>query len=175
MRLNWGCGPVIADGWVGSDRDNHGQEHIGDIRDGLPWADGTFDYCVSHHALQMLPWPALAPALAELRRVTAPGGWLRISVPDLLAAVYAYEIGDPDHFQVNDAHEKTVDGKLCLYLSQAGSTRSVFTGPWLEALCQRAGWVGAHRSGFAVTASPFDEITALDTRPAESIFIEAVA
>lgn len=175
MKLHWGCGPVVAAGWVNSDEDDHGQDHVGDIRDGFPWSEGTFDYCVSHHALQMLPWAALVPALAELRRVTKSGGWLRISVPDLLAAVFAYEVGDPDHFQVSDAHEKTIDGKLCLYLSQAGSTRSLFTGPWLEELCSRAGWVVVRRAGFAVTASPWENITALDSRSAESIFVEAVA
>lgn len=175
MRLHWGCGPVIVDGWVNSDRDDRGQNHVGDIRDGLPFADGTFDVVVSHHALQMLPWDALVPSLTELRRVTRPGGWLRLSVPDLLAAVFAYEIGDADHFQVSDSHEKTLDGKLCLYLSQAGSSCSMFTAAWLEELCGRAGWVNARRTGFATTTSPWPDITGLDSRPAESIFVEAKA
>jgi len=174
-RLHWGAGPVTAAGWIASDRDDHGQDHVGDIRNGLPFADSTFDYAVSHHALQMLAWPELVPALAELHRVTRPGGWLRLSVPDLLAAVYAYEIGDPDHFQIDDANAKTLDGKLCLYVSQAGATRSVFTDLWLEELCVNAGWVTPTRAGFAVTTSPWPEITSLDGRPAESIFVEAVA
>lgn len=172
-RLNFGSGPMVAPGWINIDRDNQGQQHRGDIRDGLPFDDGTFDYVVAHHALQMLAWPELVPALIELSRVTIPGGWLRISVPDLLAAVYAYEVGDADHFQIDDAHEKTIDGKLCLYLSQAGSTRSVFTTGWLERLCGRAGWLDPHQVGFCVTTSPWPEITSLDSRPIESIFLEA--
>ena len=174
-RLQWGCGPKLPAGWVNSDRDDHGQNHVGDIRDGLPFDDHTFGYIVSHHALQMLAWPELGPALAELHRVARPGGWLRLSVPDLLAAVYAYETGDADHYQIDDANEKTIDGKLCLYVSQAGATRSVFTAPWLEELCVRAGWVNPHRAGFGVTASPYPDITSLDSRPAESIFVEAIA
>lgn len=174
-RLNFGCGPTIAAGWTNIDRDNHGQDHRGDIRDGLPFADDAFDYVVAHHTLQMLAWPELVPALAELHRVTTPGGSLRLSVPDLLAAVYAYETGDSDHFQIDDAHEKTIDGKLCLYLSQAGATRSVFTSDWLERLCSRAGWIDPHQVGFCVTTSSWLEITGLDSRPAESIFVEAVA
>lgn len=173
-RLNFGCGPQVAAGWVNFDRDNHGQEHRGDIRDGLPFGDDSFDMVVAHHALQMLAWPELVPALAELRRVTCPGGWLRLSVPDLLAAVYAYEIGDPNHFSVDDAHEKTLDGKLCLYVSQAGATRSVFTADWLERLCGRAGWFDPHQVGFCATNSPWPEITGLDSRPGESVFVEAV-
>lgn len=109
-RLNFGCGPVTPAGWVNFDRDNHGQEHRGDILAGLPFADGTFECVAAHHVLQMLSWPELVPALAELHRVTAPGGWLRISVPDVLSAVYAYEVGDADHFQIDDTHEKTIDG-----------------------------------------------------------------
>lgn len=174
-RLNWGCGPKPPAGWVNSDRDDHGQDHVGDIRDGLSFDDATFDLVVSHHALQMLGWPELVRALSELRRVTRPGGWLRLSVPDLLAAVYAYETGDPDHFQIDDTKEHTLDGKLCLYVSQAGATRSVFTGLWLEELCARAGWVNPQRVGFCVTSSPWSEITALDSRLAESIFVEATA
>jgi SAM-dependent methyltransferase len=173
-RLHWGAGPVAAVGWVGSDLIDYGQEHVGDIRDGLPFEDAAMAYCVAHHALQMLAWPELVPALAELRRVTRPGGWLRLSVPDLLAAVYAYEVGDADHFQVADANEKTIDGKLCLYLSQAGASRSVFTAAWLEELCIRGGWINPVRVGFGLTASPHPEITNLDSRPTESIFVEAV-
>jgi SAM-dependent methyltransferase len=175
MRLHWGCGPKPPTGWVNSDRDDHGQDHVGDIRYGLPWDDDTFDHVVSHHALQMLSWPELVPALAELRRVTRPGGWLRLSVPDLLAAVSAHETGDADHYQIDDANETTIDGKLCLYVSQAGATRSVFTGLWLEELCVRAGWVNPQRVGFCVTSSPWPELTSLDSRPAESIFVEATA
>lgn len=174
-RLNFGCGPIIRDGWVNFDRDNYGQQHRGDIRDGLPFADGFFECVVAHHALQMLAWPELVPALTELRRVTTPGGRLRLSVPDILSAVYAYEVGDADHFQIDDAHEKTIDGKLCLYLSQAGSTRSVFTIGWLEELCRRAGWIDPHQVGFCVTTSSWPEIVNLDSRPAESIFVEATA
>ena len=174
-RLNFGCGPVTPAGWDNFDVDDHGQEHVGDIRDGLPFKDGTFTYCVSHHAMQMLPWAALVPALAEMQRVTMKGGWLRISVPDLLAAVRAYDIEDRDHFQITDDYEASLDGKLCMYISQAGSTRSVFTGLWLAELCARAGWIGVRRTGFTVTASPWLDITSLDTRRDESLFIEAVA
>jgi SAM-dependent methyltransferase len=173
--LHWGCGPTVAAGWVNSDRDDHGQDHVGDIRDGLPFDDGTFDHVVSHHALQMLGWPEVISALGELRRVTRPGGWLRLSVPDLLGAVCAYEIGDPGHFQIDDDVQKTIDGKLCLYLSQAGATRSLFTPLWLEELCIRAGWINPRSVGFCATTSPWPEIVTLDCRPGESIFMEAYA
>lgn len=174
-RFQWGCGQTVTAGWVNSDRDDHGQDHVGDIRNGLPFDDAEFDVVVSHHALQMLSWPELVPALAELRRVTTRRGWLRLSVPDLLAAVYAYETGAAGHFQIDDANEKTLDGKICLYLSQGGGTRSVFTYGWLDELLDRAGWVNPQRVRYGVTSSPWPDITSLDSRPDESIFVEATA
>jgi predicted SAM-dependent methyltransferase len=173
--FHWGCGPAVAAGWVNSDVDDHGQDHVGDIRDGLPYNDATFGYTVSHHTLQMLPWAALVPALAELRRVTAAGGWLRLSVPDLLKAIRAYDIADVDHFHIADEHETSVEGKFCMYVTQAGSTRSVFTAPWLVELCGRAGWARPRQVGYQATASPWPPIITLDTRPDESAFVEAVA
>lgn len=173
--LHWGCGDVVADGMVNSDRDNYGQEHVGDIRDGLPWAPAAFGYVVSHHALQMLPWAALVHALAELRRVTMPGGWLRLSVPDILAAIDAYDAGDTDHFQIDPSHEPSLDGAFCMYVTQAGATRSIFTAGWLIELCGRAGWADPHQAAYAVTGSPWPGIVSLDTRRAESVFVEATA
>lgn len=175
QRLHWGCGPDVAADWENSDVDFYGQQHAGDIRDGLPYDSGAFTYTVSHHALQMLPWAALVPALSELRRVTAPRGWLRLSVPDLAAAMHAYRAGDTAHFQVADDHERSIDGKLCLYVSQAGSTRSVFTAPWLRELCARAGWKDVTQTPHRTTISPWQDIITLDSRPEESVFVEAVA
>lgn len=173
--LNWGAGPRWRDhpDWVASDRDDHGQDHVGDIRDGLPFDDGAMRLIVSHHALQMLPWAALVPALAELRRVTARGGWFRLSVPDAVAAFLAYRHFHAEHFRVADEHEASLDGKFCLYLSQSGSTRSVFTGPWLCELLERAGWVSPCLVGYTATTSPHVGIIELDSRPDESLFVEA--
>lgn len=174
-RLSWGSGPVIVAGWTHSDLHawGHDQEHVGDIRDGLPFKDGEFDYVVSHHALQQIPWASLVWVLAELRRVTQPGGWLRLSVPDAVAAFLAYRHFHAEHFLVADEHESNLDGKFCLYLSQGGSTRSVFTGPWLCELLERAGWVSPRLVSFQVSVSPHGGIVELDSRPDESLFVEA--
>ncbi len=171
MRLDWGCGPDLEAGWVGSDLVDWGQEHVGDIRDGLPWDDGTFDYAVTNHALQMVPWADLVPTLAELRRVVS--GWVRILVPDLTAALWAFHRADAGHFQVADEHEHSIDGKLCMYLTQAGSTRSLFTAHWLAELCERAGFSFTHHAAPGLTITGIDGIVGRDSRPAESLIIEA--
>ncbi len=128
---------------------------------------------MARRVLRLLPWPDLIPALAELRRVTRPGGYLRVLVPDLLAAVHAYEVGKTAHFVVADRVEASIDGKLCVYLSQAGSTRSVFTARWLQELLYRAGWAEAWTIGAGETGSELAGIVELDSREHESIIIEA--
>jgi SAM-dependent methyltransferase len=174
VNLNWGCAGVISPRWYGSDRDDYGQDHVGDIADGLPWPDGTFDIVVTHHTLQMLAYPQLVPALAELRRVLRPNGVLRLSVPDLERAWRAYENNDAGHFLIDDGIERSLDGKLCAYLSQCGSTRSVFTGPWLCELVRRVGFLDAWLVSFGATCTNHTDCVELDTRPAESVFVEAV-
>lgn len=174
MRLNWGCGPHLVDGWVGSDINDHGQEHVGDIREGLPWGDSTFRLVVAHHSLSLLTWEELVPALRELRRVMMPSGVFRASVPDLMGAVRAYHGQNPDHFKVSDTHEPTLDGKFCMYVTQAGASRSVFTLPWLGALLTRAGFTKAWPTRAGVTQSVWPEVVELDSRPAESLFVEAL-
>lgn len=182
-RLSFGSGPVVRDGWRHSDlrwwpgmqMDGPGaRDHVGAIQDGLPFADGELAYCVASHSLQMLPWPDLVPALTELRRVTRKGGAIRILVPDLLAAFSAYINDQREHFKVAPKIESSLDGAFCVYVTQAGATRSVFTRSHLADLLVRAGWAEPHRMPFGVTRTPYAGIVDLDDREDESLIVEAV-
>ena len=179
-RLDWGCGPIVAahEGWTTSDENDYAQPfplrfptHRGRIQDGLPWATGTFAYVVTHHALMMLPEPDLIPALAELRRVTKPGGWLRVSVPDIAGAFDAWVEGDRQWFPLV---APDTDTAFCQYVTQNGATRSVFTLRRLERLFRDAGWTHVVSTDAGVTHSDVAGITELDSRPGESLFMEAV-
>jgi hypothetical protein len=69
-RLNWGCGPQPAPGWLNADRiAADGVQLVCDIRDGLPIPDASMRGAVAMHALQDLPWTDIPGAVAELRRV----------------------------------------------------------------------------------------------------------
>jgi len=174
-RLNWGCGPEIRDGWENSDLIDygHGQQHVGDITAGLPYDDGWFDYAVSHHVLQMIAWPDLVPTLVELRRVITAVGWLRLSVPSLHAAMNAWARNDRSWFPIDDRHEESVDGKFCMYVTQAGATRSVFTLGWLLELLGRAGFSTMCPCRAFETSTGIDDLTALDSRRVESLYVDA--
>ncbi len=171
MRLNAGCGPVTPESWVNVDADAYpGAMHC-DVLDGLPFDDETFDGAVAHHVLQCVAWPSLERWLDEVRRVLKAGAWLRITVPDLLGAVAAHADGRAEWFPIDDKIEWSIDGKLCVYVSQAGATRSVFTGFWLVDLCERAGFTNVWPSDGSTGGPPW--LTDLDSRLDESIVVEA--
>lgn len=174
-RLNWGAGPDWAQhhNWTASDRDDFNQEHVGDLLAGLPWPDGTFAYAVTNHALQMVRYVDLVAALAELRRVLVDDGWLRILVPDVMAAVQAWARGDLNWFPIVEQAETSIDGKLCAYATWYSEARSVFTPRWLVELCGRAGFTDAAPVAWGETLSAHAGITDLDSRPYESLVVEA--
>ncbi len=186
QRLSWASGPELNMGWRHSDEQFYAgmllpslglsdeecpADHVGRIQDGLPWADGFFDYVVTHHGLMMLPEPDLVPALVELRRVTKSGGWLRVSVPDIERAIRALRLVDRSWFPVE---AEGADEAFCRYVTQNGATRSVFTVRRLRRLLEAAGWSENLVVEFGYSPYAPEGITELDSRSDESIFMEAV-
>jgi SAM-dependent methyltransferase len=174
-RLNWGCGPGPAAGWLNSDRNGGpGIEIVRDIRDGLPLEPDSVDYIVSIHAFQDLSFLDIVPSLQELHRVLAPGGVLRLGLPDLDRAIQAYVAGDRDYFYIPDADATSLGGKLIAQIIWYGSVRTPFTFDFVAEALGTAGFRAVHRCRFGETLSPFPEITTLDNRERESLFVEAV-
>lgn len=174
-RLNWGCGSHPAPGWINSDRKSApGIDISCDIRAGLPLADASIDYAVSIHALPEVPYPDLAPTLSELRRVLKPGGVLRLGLPNLERAIDAYRNGDRAYFLIPDEEMGTLGGKLIAQLVWYGYSRTMFVPEFVEELLHRARFSEVHHLALGRTASPFPEIVALDDRPRESFFVEAI-
>jgi predicted SAM-dependent methyltransferase len=59
-------------------------DHVGDARDLSRFADGAFGEIYASHVLEHFDYVEELPAvLAEWHRVLAPGGVLRLSVPDI--------------------------------------------------------------------------------------------
>jgi predicted SAM-dependent methyltransferase len=174
-RLNWGCGTEPEPGWINSDIKEDPTVDIScDILQGLPLEEGSIEYAVSIHALPELRHPDLVPALMELRRVLAPGGVLRLSLPDLDRAIEAYRGGDRQYFHlIPDEDARALGSKLITQMLWYGYSKSLFTYDFAAELLERAGFRQIERCGFRQTASRFEEIVALDNRPEESFFVEA--
>ena len=174
-RLNWGCGPSPRAGWTNSDRVwGPAIDLVCDIRDGLPVPDDTFDYVVSIHALNQVPFGEAVPVLEELRRVLRPGGALRLSVPDLDRAIDAYRRGDRGYFLVPDSDAVSVGGKLSVQMTWYGTTRLLLTYDFLAELLGKARFTDIRPCGFGRTQSPYPGIVELDDRERESLFVEAI-
>lgn len=173
-RLNCGCGPVAAAGWINSDiLVRPGVDVCCDIRRGLALRDATFFYAVAMHVLQDLAWPDIPPALSELHRVLRPGGILRIGVPDLDRAIAAYQSADRGYFYIPDQDSDTLGGKLITQIIWYGSVRTPFTFDFLSELLSRTGFANITRCTFRGTHSHYPEIVSLDNRPRETLYVEA--
>lgn len=81
-NLHIGCGARIIPGWHNIDLDPPA-DTILDVRQGLPYTDGSVSLIYSEHHHEHLTLEEGNMLLSEYYRVLKPGGVLRISVPSL--------------------------------------------------------------------------------------------
>jgi predicted SAM-dependent methyltransferase len=92
IKLNLGCGPFGLDGWVNLDLHQHERVTLtADCRYRLPIGDGACrGIHVEHYFEHLNPTDERGRFLKECLRCLAPGGVLRIIVPDTERFVHAY-------------------------------------------------------------------------------------
>ncbi|MDZ7771611.1 MAG: methyltransferase domain-containing protein [Balneolaceae bacterium] len=79
--LNIGCGETWHPDWVNLDlAPRHPEVRRHDLREGLPFGEGTVDACYSSHVLEHLDEEEADFFIREQRRVLRPGGVLRVAV-----------------------------------------------------------------------------------------------
>lgn len=167
-KLNLGCGPIQPKGWDNADADPSWK-----AADPALLSPAAYDIIVANHVLQMVPHHEVVKTLEQWSWLLADGGTLRVLVPDLMAAVHEFENGAVHHLKVSDETEPTLDGKLCAYLSQAGTTRSFYTPLRLLDVLRQAGFSGVSRCEPHETTCAHPEILELDSRLDESLIAEA--
>lgn len=169
--MNFGCCSVQPDGWVNVDKDDYGQDVIADARCGLPFKDGAFDCIFANHSLQQVNVHDIPAVLAELYRVTAPDGVLRISVPDIVGAFHAYLEGNLDWFPNDEPH---LAQRFTNYLTWYGTNTTPFTASALAKYLREAGFE-ASNGWYGLTKSRWNNtVELLDDREPESIFMEGL-
>ena len=97
LKLHIGCGKGHLAGWI--NMDVHPAPLALNVLRGLPFADGAASHVFVSHLLEHLYFPRdVAPFLAEVKRVLAPGGVARIVVPDVERCIAAYLHNDREFF-----------------------------------------------------------------------------
>ena len=87
----------------------HSTLHIASSAEEMPFASGMFGVVIIKHVVEHLPHPARA--IAELERITAPGGILILSTPNLASLLKPWKgekwIGyqDPTHISLKPPQE----------------------------------------------------------------------
>jgi len=82
--LNLGCGGHFHSDWVNVDIAPHDPRVLQhDLQSRLPFEDSSFAAVYHSHVLEHIPKSQAAAFLNECHRVLAPGGVLRVVVPDL--------------------------------------------------------------------------------------------
>jgi predicted SAM-dependent methyltransferase len=100
--LNLGCGDTGHPAFVNVDLHPHPGIISHDLRKGVPFADGTYDFVYHSTMLSHFRRPEAVRFMQECRRVLKPGGILRVVTEDLeqLCRVYLQKVeaawnGDP--------------------------------------------------------------------------------
>lgn len=194
LKLHIGCGSHVLPGWV--NLDVHPAPLCWNVQWGLPFADGAASHVFVSHLLEHLFFPRDALAfLAELKRVLAPGGRVRLVVPDVAQLIDAYHRGDRDFFAQRAAHWQGARGDgplLPQFLNYAGAGpdpawlfeahKFGYDFDTLAAVLREAGFEDIERSRWMGSADPalcVDDQSAV--AGAEhggghySLFVEAVA
>lgn len=84
LRLHVGSGPARLEGWLNVDRQDLPEvDLVADVTAGLPVDEGAAEAVFAEHFLEHLPLDDAVAFLREAHRVLAPGGWLRLTTPNL--------------------------------------------------------------------------------------------
>jgi SAM-dependent methyltransferase len=135
-----------------------------DVTRRLRHPDASVDAIYSSHVLEHLTPDEADHALREFHRVLAPGGVLRIAVPDLDQVIAGYDPEAPDAFLEGmlQGRERSTSRHRHWWLYNERS---------LRAALERAGFRDIERRGFREGRCP--DVERVDTRP-HSLFMEAV-
>lgn len=184
-RLHLGCGKRYVDGWINVD----GKPFLVrkdlwlDIRNGLPFGDGSMALIYSSHTFEHLYLSELQRLVAECRRVLRGGGVMRVCVPSLERMIAAYTSSDHAFFDRAACRtagvyvRRSLGGKLAEMLLHHGAHKLVIDFSLLTELLEDAGFAHACAKSFR-TSGAFtpEDLTALegDDVREHSLFVEAV-
>ena len=88
--LHVGCGSVHLDGWINIDLESPVADVKHDLRQPLPYPDGSVDLIYNEHFIEHLNIPDGLIFMRECHRVLKSGGILRLATLDLSHVAFRY-------------------------------------------------------------------------------------
>ncbi len=185
LLVHLGCGNALIPGWVNVDcytpPPAKGVEVLTcDMRRGLPLTSGSVDAIFSEHFLEHLPFQTVAKTiLPEMNRILAPGGRVRIGVPDgeyFVEQYLAHRSGKCD--PLFDLHRGGKTPMIMLNeIAHGFGHHFAYDFETLAQLLRAAGFINvARRSPFTTESSHFEGKDRLDEwRNAMTLYAEAQA
>jgi predicted SAM-dependent methyltransferase len=169
LRLHLGAGAHHPAGWVNVDVIGMAPDVRWDLRKRLPFPDGSVQAVHLEHVLEHFPLGAVLDLLEECRRVLAPGGIVRVGVPDFGRYIESYA-GDGafvDRQRPGRPTRLIAVGEVALDHGH----RSVWDGETLEFVLRDAGFEDARRRAFGDSA--LDPAPDSPAREPETVYAEA--
>jgi predicted SAM-dependent methyltransferase len=173
--LNLGSGPrgLAASNWINVDAfPDTNVHHLMDFGRRFPFEDGSFDGIFSEHVLEHFTWEDGEHVLRECRRILAPGGFLRVIVPDASRIMRAY-VDDPQSLISHRASSTCLPIEAVnLYAYQRYEHQCLYDWYLMERTLAAAGFSEIAQRSFRNSANP---VLAIDDAKYEweSLYVEA--
>ena len=174
--LHLGCGPVHLAGWVNIDIDRSvGPDLRLDLRYGLPGPPRTATFIYSEHVLEHLSLDSGRRLLADCHRILAPGGVVRLAMPDLGDLVDHYRGHWRDQVWLSDPVYSHIDSPAYMlnYAMRAWGHQHVYDREELHLRLREAGFLAVEDR--ARGESPHPELQGLESREESILIVEATA
>jgi predicted SAM-dependent methyltransferase len=180
LKVQIGSGRNRVEGWVNIDGGAAADLRM-DLRQPLPFADGSVALIFTEHFLDHLAYPhGVARVLGECRRVLEPGGVMRVVVHDAELLLRAYVARDVGFFRAIGALDPqsevapTPIAAVNHLFRFNGFHQFIYDFETLEREFLRAGFSSVARSTFRGSAHPELNLDIdLPDRAPQSLYVEA--
>ena len=98
-KLNVGCGPFYADGWVNTDvyqNENITPDVLVKSGEPYPFDDSSFDVIYLGHILEHISWDSVPSFLNEISRIAAPDAQIMVVGPDIFKVLNMWKNDELD-------------------------------------------------------------------------------
>jgi predicted SAM-dependent methyltransferase len=179
LHLHLGCGPRYLPGFVNIDANPLRKIDIWlDVRCGLPFANQSVESIYSTHMIEHLYPDELEELLRECARVLKPAGGLRLVVPSLRSAVFAYQENRREWFCDSfPRHFDSVGGRFSNFVFCDGQHRAAFDFGYLEEVLSKTGFRQVQESEEGLSQLYREDVPSFDPSDTadltRSLYVEA--